>query len=271
MNRVQSLVETPLVHLARFDHPPDCAHYDPPKETANSHSINFVERGGFCLRVGRRSLELTPSTVFVTWPGLEYRCAHQEKQPHDVCLSVTYDDGFAKSIRRELPRAARGAPRAVVPRTNRLGYLGLRLELHARRGDGLATETLAGEVLAAAAGDEPADRKTFRDAELRWYTERVEAARELLEAQYAEPHSLGALSRYVGMSRFHFARVFRALVGKPPHRYLLEVRLRRAAERLSQGASVTATCFDCGLGSVSHFIRMFRRHFGVTPSRYPGI
>jgi AraC family transcriptional regulator len=70
----------------------------------------------------------------------------------------------------------------------------------------------------------------------------------------------------VGMSVYHFARVFAELEGQPPHRYLLGVRLRQAAARLRAGAGVTDTCFAVGFSSLSHFASTFRRHFGVRPS-----
>jgi len=70
------------------------------------------------------------------------------------------------------------------------------------------------------------------------------------------------------MSPFHFARVFRALVGKPPHRYLLEVRLARAARLLREGLSVTETCFAAGFNNLSYFTRRFRRCYGTAPSQF---
>ena len=67
---------------------------------------------------------------------------------------------------------------------------------------------------------------------------------------------------------FHFTRVFAALTGMPPHRYLLRARLDAAARMLREGASVTETCFACGFANLSHFSRSFARRFGVAPSRY---
>jgi AraC-like DNA-binding protein len=68
------------------------------------------------------------------------------------------------------------------------------------------------------------------------------------------------------MSTFHFIRVFAELIGSPPHRHLLQVRLRRAHEMLREGRTVTETCFACGFNNLSHFSRTFARHFGRNPS-----
>jgi AraC-like DNA-binding protein len=70
------------------------------------------------------------------------------------------------------------------------------------------------------------------------------------------------------MSAFHFARVFRELSGTPPHQFLLSIRLREAARRLREGASVTEACYGSGFQNLSHFSRQFTRRFGVKPSLY---
>ncbi len=269
MNQLTPIFQGRLVELLRFNHPPQEIHRDPSEEVAPHHSISFVERGSFDLVIGRRNWRLTPGRVFVTWPGLVYRCHHVEEIPTDVCVSVTYSGSFVEDIRRTTNgRSARLSP--VLPPTNRLGYLRLTLiALAERQGNKLALETLAGELLAAAtARNSKGESKLYADRQLAWYTERVEAARCVLQAQYAEVHSLVSLARAVGMSPFHFARVFRELVGTPPHRYLLNVRLTRAAQRLREGAGVTDTCFAVGFSNLSHFIRLFRRAFGVSPSQF---
>ena len=47
-----------------------------------------------------------------------------------------------------------------------------------------------------------------------------------------------------------------------------QARLMRALELLSAGQPVTAIAFELGYETVSAFIALFRRHFGVTPARY---
>jgi len=130
-----------------------------------------------------------------------------------------------------------------------------------------AIESIAGELLHDVV-DGATPTRLYTCHQLAWYARRVDAAREQLEADCASPHSLTSLARSAGMSPFHFARVFRELTDVPPHRYLVAVRLRAAVERLRQGESVTDTCFAVGFNSLGHFIEMFRRTYGVSPSRF---
>ena len=261
VNRVIPLVRTPALVLERFVHEPGIAHRDPDQECARGHAVSFVEVGSFRLRVGGRWRRLSSAGLFLTTPGLEFSCAHDEDHPRDQCLSVRYTEPAIESL-----RSAGAAPVTTPVRrlSNRQAFL--RLELLADDApDAARTEAIGGALYWSLAGPEKA-RPLFRPGQLSWYAARVRRVKALVRAHYAEPLSLSRMARDAGMSVYHFARVFSELEGQPPHRYLLEVRLRHAAARLRDGASVTETCFAVGFSSLSHFVSTFRRHLGVRPS-----
>ncbi len=97
---------------------------------------------------------------------------------------------------------------------------------------------------------------------------RIQAAIERIEADYAEPLSVDDLARTAGMSRYHFSRRFRDLVGESPHKFLVRVRVEHAADRLRAGLSVTQVAYEVGFGGLGRFSQAFRARFGVLPSRY---
>jgi AraC-like DNA-binding protein len=84
-----------------------------------------------------------------------------------------------------------------------------------------------------------------------------------------EPIDLDRVAREVGVSAFHFLRVFANVLGVTPHQYLVGARLRHAARLLTDDArSITDVAFDVGFGDLSNFVRTFRRAAGVSPRRF---
>ena len=96
----------------------------------------------------------------------------------------------------------------------------------------------------------------------------VEGAR-WLDAHAAEPVDLTGAASVVGLSPFHFLRVFASVVGVTPHQYLIRARLRRAARLLAdESPSITDVAFDAGFGDLSNFVRTFHRAAGVSPGSF---
>jgi len=96
---------------------------------------------------------------------------------------------------------------------------------------------------------------------------RVLAVARHLDEAFAEPFTLEAMAALAGLSRFHFIRVFRAVVGESPQQYLIAARLRAAADRLLDSREpVTAIALGVGFNDISHFNASFRRTFGLSPS-----
>src|SRR5262249_2281247 len=130
----------------------------------------------------------------------------------------------------------------------------------------MGVEDVANAAMIGATCDSNSRRAPYREHQLSWYPERVDAVRRRLDYVPADQHTLAGLARSVGMSPFHFARVFRELTGVPPHAYLCRARLWHAAHSLREGTSVTEACFNSGFQNLSHFSRQFHYHFGVKPS-----
>ncbi len=101
------------------------------------------------------------------------------------------------------------------------------------------------------------------------YHDSVTAARRLIEQRLDDPLSLEELSAEVGLSPFHFHRLFRGLTGETVAVYARRLRLQRAAQRLGQGADdILQIALDAGYGSHEAFTRAFTRQFGVSPSTF---
>jgi len=85
---------------------------------------------------------------------------------------------------------------------------------------------------------------------------------------YRDIHDLDYLSEKYFISRSTLSRLFRQHLHTTPHLYLETKRLARSRELLRQGKSVTEACMEAGFCDCSHYIRIFRSRFGITPLQY---
>ena len=76
---------------------------------------------------------------------------------------------------------------------------------------------------------------------------RMTRAIEFIEREYRRQPKLADIARYVGLSDFHFNRLFRRWTGLTPKQYLAEITSRAAAEALGAEPSVLDAAHSVGL------------------------
>ncbi|GAB6845741.1 AraC family transcriptional regulator of adaptative response/methylated-DNA-[protein]-cysteine methyltransferase [Methylorubrum rhodinum] len=99
------------------------------------------------------------------------------------------------------------------------------------------------------------------------HAEAVARACRLIEAAETPP-SLYALAQAVGLSPFHFHRVFREATGITPKAYATARRADRAAAGLQEAASVTEAIYAAGYAAPSRFYAGAAERLGMSPSAY---
>jgi AraC family transcriptional regulator len=101
------------------------------------------------------------------------------------------------------------------------------------------------------------------------YRQRILQAQLFIQEHLDEDLPLDRLARVAHFSRFHFHRVFKALVGEAVHEYVRRLRLESAAVALkATRRGVLEVALDAGYGSHEAFTRAFRQQFGVAPSAF---
>lgn len=93
----------------------------------------------------------------------------------------------------------------------------------------------------------------------------IEKACRLIRAADTPP-SLDTLANAVGMSRFHFHRLFRQITGTTPREYARTWRLNRFADSLDAGRPVTEAIYEAGYGSGARAYAVSNSGLGMTPS-----
>ena len=99
--------------------------------------------------------------------------------------------------------------------------------------------------------------------------ERVKRVIALMEGDPSRNFSLGKMAQSVNLSAAYFCYLFKSITGVPPAKYLKSLRMQQSTVLLTTTfLSVKAIVRHVGLADDSHFVRDFKRIYGVTPSEY---
>lgn len=88
-----------------------------------------------------------------------------------------------------------------------------------------------------------------------------------IEAHLEQPLRIGGLAEQVGLSTYHFARMFKQSFALTPHQYVLERRLQRALADIRQQHPLLEIALRYGFSDQSHFSKVFKKRFTLTPSQ----
>ena len=99
--------------------------------------------------------------------------------------------------------------------------------------------------------------------------EKLIDARNIILADISDPPLIPALATTVGMSETKLKQLFKQTFGDTIYNYYQKMRMEEAAFLLKQaGYSVSEVGYQLGFSNLSHFSRLFQRHYGITPKKY---
>jgi AraC-like DNA-binding protein len=228
-------------------------------ETHRGYSLSYVHHGTFGCRAEGHACELVTGSLFVGRPGREYVATHDHAYG-DECLSFQFSTELVDSL-----ASTDAAWRSVgVPPLAKLFVIAELARSHTDLGGDELGIVLADRFITLATGR--ATRAVTPSA--------LDRRRAIRAAAWLDEHATEAVhlddtAREVGLSSFHFLRIFSSVLGLTPHQYLVGVRLRLAARLLVDSARpVTEIAYDVGFGDLSNFVRTFRAAAGVSPREF---
>jgi AraC family transcriptional regulator len=109
----------------------------------------------------------------------------------------------------------------------------------------------------------PASSRRLRGGLAPWQESR---AKEAMDANLDEEINIARLAYECGLSTSQFARAFKQSTGCPPHRWLLQRRVKRAQDLLlTSDKNLTEIARVCGFHDQSHLTRTFGQSVGTSP------
>lgn len=97
---------------------------------------------------------------------------------------------------------------------------------------------------------------------------RIEAAIHYLDQNFQAQPSLAEVAAHVGLSEYHFQRLFSRWAGTSPKRFLQFLTIQHAKQLLADSQSILDATFEAGLSSPSRLHDLFVTHEAITPGEF---
>ncbi|MBW5448555.1 response regulator [Cohnella sp. CFH 77786] len=99
----------------------------------------------------------------------------------------------------------------------------------------------------------------------------IRAAMDIIKRDYGHDIQLAAIAEDLGLSPVYLSEFFKKETGVTFRHYLLQVRMNEAARLLKDPRLKVYEVADVvGYRKVEHFVKLFKKEFGMTPSEYRG-
>ena len=267
---VTPLLDAAGLRVGRFRCPPSHPQWQVENSIGDRAHVVFPERPVTISRATTGPQLGDRNWAVLYEPGQRYR--RQLVDPGgDECTFVELSGSLYAELLRtgDQVRRAFGAGRVLVDDNTWLGYQEVLADTV--RAPAVAPRRLREvllDVLARPSTDEPQRGRGELDRPSAATDRRVHEACRILASRLDERITLPALAAAVGLSTYHFARLFRATTGLTVHAYRQRLQLRAAFSTCATTPyrTLSEVAMSAGYASHSHMTSSFRQWLRMSPS-----
>jgi AraC-like DNA-binding protein len=227
-------------------------------------AVGVVLSGSFEYRAQNGAATAVPGTVILGNRAECFRC-HPRDGSGNRRQVVHFDQEFLNDVAEGCGLAkARFHVAAIPPGRFSGAVFGAmrRLALDKEDHEEAAYDLAEAALLANRCGTAPTTVSTRNQ-------QRVLSIVRHLERYYHEPWPLKTMASLARLSPCYFLRIFRTVTGQSPTQYVMNARLRAAAnDLLTSRAPVSEIALKTGFNDISHFNASFRSVFGRSPTHW---
>lgn len=244
-------------------------HVFPSHTHAGIYTFFLMEAGAsYCLSPNRPESLAVPGAVGLINPGMVHICAPDKGLPLSywmvyvdvACMQEMADDTYQKQD--SLPEF----DRLIVEDTRLSGLIAGMVDLMSHPAGRLETDSAFTELMAHLLS---CYGRVKRPGAVPGNEHRaVAVAKDVLSENLDRKMTLEEVAKEVGLSRYHFLRVFKSFTGVSPHIFRTLQRIDRAKQLLKQGMRFSHVALETGFSDQSHFTNKFRKYTGATPRQY---
>jgi AraC family transcriptional regulator len=241
--------------------------------------------GSSTVQVNNRQVRVGTDYFFITNPGQEYSLTINGKTRTETA-NIHFGEYFVEQLvqsqtlpveklledKFQQPLQSFAFHNRLIAKTQKVNEL---IHVLFSNQDELREEELLAQLFLELFNDElklrhsverlPSVKKATRDE----LVKRILMSVDYIYQFYNQSLSLDELARASALSKFHFLRLFKIVMGTTPHQFITSVRINKAVDFLkTTQQEVRHIARTVGFADSSSFSRTFYRQMGVYPSQY---
>ena len=97
----------------------------------------------------------------------------------------------------------------------------------------------------------------------------IQAVKEYISKNFENQIQIEDLAKLLNYSKFHFLREFKKSTGLTPYQFILDFKLSKAKDLLTDlDNNIAYVTYRLGFSDQSYFTRVFKNRYGVTPGQF---
>lgn len=236
----------------------DCSEFGTLKTSPNrvvtKYELEFYLEDGKTTTTDNRTFEIKKDHILIAKPG---QIRHSELPFRTAYVKFTADGDIAKSLEQIPEYFCSSHPQRMYDKIDEiilLNEIGNKLLLYSH------LLSLLNMVLFDAGI--PSSRNGN-------HYETVAKAKQYIETNFEKPIKLKDIASCVHLSEIYFYNIFHETVGRSPHQYLIDCRIKHAKKLLwNTEIPIWEVAEKSGFGCQQYLNKVFKKETGITPASY---
>ena len=217
---------------------------------------------------------LSPGDIAIIPAGMPSHWRWRDSRPHET-LHIYLEPIFVQKIAEscDLNHAQMAFEPQIAVRDEQLSHMAMSL-LYELKAENVVGRLYADSVASSLAIQLVRRYSCLKDVAIRkggMAPNKLRRALEFISDKLEQQQgiALEVVAQEVGMSRYHFSRVFKESMGLSPINYIVRQRIERAKKLLVETElPIADIALQAGFSGQSHFTTFFRKLVGLTPRSF---
>jgi AraC family transcriptional regulator len=217
---------------------------------------------------------LSPGDISIVPAGVPSHWRWRDSRPHET-LHIYLEPNFVQKIAEscDLTHDQMAIEPQIAVRDEQLRHMGMSL-LYELKAENVVGRLYADSVASSLAIQLIRRYSCLKDVPIRkggMAPNKLRRALEFISDKLEQQQgiALEVVAQEVGMSRYHFSRVFKESMGLSPINYIVRQRIERAKKLLAEtDLPIADIALQAGFSGQSHFTTFFRKLVGLTPRSF---